>query len=216
MDPIRLSLIRRYAPRLGRQWVSTEDTNRSLAVHSTRTAESAKYRESCGPKKRSARQHKSSGRMASKGFPNPIDVHIGHRIRLRRGRGTGKLIHSNQTPENGRPRSIGTTGARPRRLCYLGPCREAAVEGLDDIDRREWLTGNPPEGMRISLARDKATDPSSTVAAFSGSAQPLSGPGCRLGRRGTCPKLLQPLTARTHKSCNFNPVGPWHAKCGRS
>ncbi len=27
---------------------------------------------------------KSSGRMASKGFPNPIDVHVGHRIRMRR------------------------------------------------------------------------------------------------------------------------------------
>jgi transcriptional regulator with XRE-family HTH domain len=27
---------------------------------------------------------KSSGRMASKGFPNPIDVHVGARIRLRR------------------------------------------------------------------------------------------------------------------------------------
>ena len=27
---------------------------------------------------------KSSGRMASKGFPNPIDVHVGHRIRQRR------------------------------------------------------------------------------------------------------------------------------------
>ena len=30
------------------------------------------------------RQPKSSGRMASKGFPNPIDVHVGSRIRLRR------------------------------------------------------------------------------------------------------------------------------------
>jgi transcriptional regulator with XRE-family HTH domain len=29
-------------------------------------------------------QRKSSGRMASKGFPNPIDVHVGSRIRLRR------------------------------------------------------------------------------------------------------------------------------------
>jgi transcriptional regulator with XRE-family HTH domain len=29
-------------------------------------------------------QRKSSGRMASKGFPNPIDVHDGARIRLRR------------------------------------------------------------------------------------------------------------------------------------
>ena len=27
---------------------------------------------------------KSSGRMASKGFPNPIDVHVGRRIRQRR------------------------------------------------------------------------------------------------------------------------------------
>ena len=31
-----------------------------------------------------ARKRKSSGRMASKGFPNPIDVHVGNRIRLRR------------------------------------------------------------------------------------------------------------------------------------
>ena len=31
-----------------------------------------------------ARPRKSSGRMASKGFPNPIDVHVGERIRLRR------------------------------------------------------------------------------------------------------------------------------------
>jgi transcriptional regulator with XRE-family HTH domain len=30
------------------------------------------------------RQRKSSGRMASKGFPNPIDVHVGSRVRLRR------------------------------------------------------------------------------------------------------------------------------------
>jgi transcriptional regulator with XRE-family HTH domain len=30
------------------------------------------------------RQRKSSGRMASKGFPNPIDVHVGSRIRQRR------------------------------------------------------------------------------------------------------------------------------------
>lgn len=30
------------------------------------------------------RGRKSSGRMASKGFPNPIDVHVGGRIRLRR------------------------------------------------------------------------------------------------------------------------------------
>lgn len=29
-------------------------------------------------------QRKSSGRMASKGFPNPIDVHVGKRIRRRR------------------------------------------------------------------------------------------------------------------------------------
>jgi transcriptional regulator with XRE-family HTH domain len=30
------------------------------------------------------RPRKSSGRMASEGFPNPIDVHVGARIRLRR------------------------------------------------------------------------------------------------------------------------------------
>jgi transcriptional regulator with XRE-family HTH domain len=30
------------------------------------------------------RQRKSSGRMASKGYPNPIDVHVGARIRQRR------------------------------------------------------------------------------------------------------------------------------------
>jgi transcriptional regulator with XRE-family HTH domain len=30
------------------------------------------------------RKRKSSGRMASKGFPNPIDVHVGTRVRLRR------------------------------------------------------------------------------------------------------------------------------------
>jgi transcriptional regulator with XRE-family HTH domain len=30
------------------------------------------------------RARKSSGRMASKGLPNPIDVHVGARIRLRR------------------------------------------------------------------------------------------------------------------------------------
>jgi transcriptional regulator with XRE-family HTH domain len=30
------------------------------------------------------RKRKSSRRMASKGFPNPIDVHVGARIRLRR------------------------------------------------------------------------------------------------------------------------------------
>lgn len=30
------------------------------------------------------KKRKSSGRMASKGFPNPIDVHVGNRIRSRR------------------------------------------------------------------------------------------------------------------------------------
>jgi transcriptional regulator with XRE-family HTH domain len=30
------------------------------------------------------RARKSAGRMASKGFPNPVDVHVGNRIRLRR------------------------------------------------------------------------------------------------------------------------------------
>jgi transcriptional regulator with XRE-family HTH domain len=30
------------------------------------------------------KKRKSSGRMASKGYPNPIDVHVGARIRLRR------------------------------------------------------------------------------------------------------------------------------------
>ncbi|HVI87775.1 MAG TPA: helix-turn-helix domain-containing protein [Dongiaceae bacterium] len=30
------------------------------------------------------RGRKSSGRMASRGYPNPIDVHVGSRIRLRR------------------------------------------------------------------------------------------------------------------------------------
>jgi hypothetical protein len=33
-------------------------------------------------KKVRLRARKSSGRMASKGFPNPIDVHVGSRIRL--------------------------------------------------------------------------------------------------------------------------------------
>ena len=32
----------------------------------------------------SRRRAKSSDRMASKGFPNPIDVHVGSRVRLRR------------------------------------------------------------------------------------------------------------------------------------
>ena len=32
----------------------------------------------------SPKGRKSSGRMASKGFPNPIDVHVGQRIRSRR------------------------------------------------------------------------------------------------------------------------------------
>jgi transcriptional regulator with XRE-family HTH domain len=30
------------------------------------------------------KKRKSSGRMASKGFPNPVDVHVGARMRLRR------------------------------------------------------------------------------------------------------------------------------------
>ena len=35
-------------------------------------------------KKATAKPRKSSGRMASKGFPNPIDVHVGQRMRQRR------------------------------------------------------------------------------------------------------------------------------------
>jgi transcriptional regulator with XRE-family HTH domain len=35
-------------------------------------------------KKKATRGRKSSGRMASKGFPNPVDVHVGTRVRLRR------------------------------------------------------------------------------------------------------------------------------------
>ena len=37
-----------------------------------------------GTKHSANKGRKSSGRMASKGFPNPIDVHVGQRIRLRR------------------------------------------------------------------------------------------------------------------------------------
>jgi transcriptional regulator with XRE-family HTH domain len=40
--------------------------------------------DSPGDIKMAKRQRKSSGRMASKGYPNPIDVHVGARIRLRR------------------------------------------------------------------------------------------------------------------------------------
>jgi len=35
-------------------------------------------------KRKTGRGRKSSGRMASKGFPNPVDVHVGTRVRLRR------------------------------------------------------------------------------------------------------------------------------------
>jgi transcriptional regulator with XRE-family HTH domain len=35
-------------------------------------------------KKPKTKPRKSSGRMASKGFPNPIDVHVGQRMRQRR------------------------------------------------------------------------------------------------------------------------------------
>ena len=48
-------------------------------------------------KKKQLKGRKSSGRMASKGFPNPIDVHVGHRIRLRRtllGMSQGKLANA--------------------------------------------------------------------------------------------------------------------------
>ena len=47
--------------------------------------DSAMNAEACLEKELMAkRPRKSSGRMASKGFPNPIDVHVGARIRLRR------------------------------------------------------------------------------------------------------------------------------------
>lgn len=35
-------------------------------------------------KRKLPKGRKSSGRMASKGYPNPVDVHVGTRIRLRR------------------------------------------------------------------------------------------------------------------------------------
>jgi transcriptional regulator with XRE-family HTH domain len=35
-------------------------------------------------KKKQLRPRKASGRMASKGLPNPIDVHVGQRVRVRR------------------------------------------------------------------------------------------------------------------------------------
>jgi transcriptional regulator with XRE-family HTH domain len=35
-------------------------------------------------KSKTPKARKSSGRMSSKGFPNPIDVHVGRQIRLRR------------------------------------------------------------------------------------------------------------------------------------
>src|SRR3954467_15416405 len=35
-------------------------------------------------KRKTARGRRSSGRMGSKVFPNPIDIHVGTRIRLRR------------------------------------------------------------------------------------------------------------------------------------
>jgi len=39
---------------------------------------------SAKPKVAAKKARKSSGRMASKGFPNPIDVHVGQRMRQRR------------------------------------------------------------------------------------------------------------------------------------
>ena len=36
------------------------------------------------PKATTKKPRKSSGRMASKGFPNPIDIHVGKRMRQRR------------------------------------------------------------------------------------------------------------------------------------
>lgn len=67
-----------------------------------------------GPKGR-----KSSGRMASKGFPNPIDVHVGQRIRLRRtllgmsqeklGEAIGLTFQQVQKYERGANRVSGST-----------------------------------------------------------------------------------------------------------
>jgi hypothetical protein len=60
------------------------------------------------------RQRKPSGRMASKGFPNPIDVHVGNRIRLRRtllGLSQERLADGRALPRHLAPQSLSSTSS---------------------------------------------------------------------------------------------------------
>ena len=55
-----------------------------FSMHCTRRIILLLARSSSANSQMPKRQCKSSGRMASKGYPNPTDVHVGSRIRLRR------------------------------------------------------------------------------------------------------------------------------------
>src|SRR5262245_50637367 len=70
--------------------IAKRETGCGSRIRSDETDRHRRFEESERKMAKSTKQgnapkgRKSSGRMASKGFPNPIDVHVGQRIRLRR------------------------------------------------------------------------------------------------------------------------------------
>jgi transcriptional regulator with XRE-family HTH domain len=112
------------------------------------------------------KKRKSSGRMASKGMPNPIDVHVGARIRLRRtllGMSQEKLAdHIGLTFQQVQKYERGTNRVSSSRLFDL--CRVLNVPIAYFYDEMDGSVANQSPAKlqgkapaRIDLEHDPAT-----------------------------------------------------------
>ena len=71
------------------------------------------------------RQRKSSGRMASKGFPNPIDVHVGAGRPDAEGAGLALGMERDDPP------GLNRRGARPNRRIGTSEIQQVNLRGAE-------------------------------------------------------------------------------------
>ena len=136
------------------------------------------------------RARKSSGRMASKGFPNPIDVHVGSRIRLRRtllGMSQERLADAiGLTFQQVQKYERGANRVGSSRLFDLARVLDVAVAyffeemapGLQDKTPSKLMGAGAPAGRRIRTRPDgQARDPGDSFAPTTRSTIRLSASG---------------------------------------
>ena len=108
---------------------------------------------------------KSSGRMASKGFPNPIDVHVGQRIRQRRallGLSQGKVVEAlGLTFQQVQKYEWGTNRVSSSRLFELARILNVRIPHFFDGMEADVADKSPSRlmGVTESKMRTYATEP---------------------------------------------------------